>query len=201
LVLDVAKRLKQRIETEIPNAEVVLTRSDDTFVDLEARPEVANQAQADLFISIHANSSRTRSIRGVETYFLNLNPSPEAMEIAARENAASQRAISDLQEIVSQIMTQEWVEESREFAGHVQSALASKADLGRDRGVKQAPLVVLLGANMPSVLAEVSFISNPEDEHELKGETRRQQIADALFDGIHAYFDTLSSFRTAAVRD
>lgn len=201
LVLDLAKRLKERIQKEIPNAEVVLTRDSDTFVPLESRSAAANQAEADLFVSIHANSSRTRSIRGVETYFLNLNPSEEAMEIAARENAASERSISDLQDIVSQIMTQEWGEESRELASHVQAALASKTDLGRDRGVKQAPLVVLLGTNMPSILAEVSFISNPDDERLLKGDERRQQIADALFDGIRSYFETLSSFRTAAVTD
>ena len=201
LVLDVATRLKERIEANMPGTEVVLTRDDDTFVSLESRPGVANAAEADLFISIHANSSRSRSIRGVETYFLNLNPSPEAMEIAARENAASERAISDLQDIVSQIMTQEWVDESREFAGHIQSALASRPVLGRDRGVKQAPLVVLLGANMPSILAEVSFISNPDDELSLKGNERRQEIADALFDGIQSYFDTLSGVHTAEARD
>ena len=201
LVLDIARRLKERIEADIPNAEVMMTRDNDTFVPLEARPSLANQAQADLFISIHANSSRTRSIRGFETYFLNLNPSPEAMEIAARENAASERPLSDLQDIVSQIMMQEWVDESREFAGHIQKALASQTLLGRDRGVKQAPLVVLLGANMPSILAEVSFISNPEDELLLKGAERRQQIADALFEGVRSYFSTLSGFRTAEVRD
>jgi N-acetylmuramoyl-L-alanine amidase len=200
LVLDVARRLEQRIRTDLPNTEVILSRTDDTFVPLEARPALANQVEADLFISIHANSSRTRSIRGFETYFLNLNPSPEAMEIAARENATSERALSDLQDIVSQIMMQEWVDESREFAGHIQKALASGDDFGRDRGVKQAPLVVLLGANMPSILAEISFISNPDDERLLKGGERRQQIADALFEGVRSYFGTLSGYRTAEAR-
>jgi N-acetylmuramoyl-L-alanine amidase len=201
LVLDVAKRLRDRILADLPDADVILTREDDTFVPLEARPSRANTAEADLFISIHANSSRTRSIRGFETYFLNLNTSKDAMEVAARENAFSERATSELPKIVSEIMTQEWLDESREFAGHVQRALASESDMGRDRGVKQAPLVVLLGAKMPSVLAEISFISNPDDERLLKGDVRRQQIADALFEGVRSYFGTLSGFRTAEVRD
>jgi len=200
LVLDIAKRVRARIEADIPNAEVILTREDDTFIPLEQRPSTANQAGADLFISIHANSSRTRSIRGVETYFLNLNPSQEALEIAARENATSERATSEAFSIVSEIMTQEWLDESREFAGHIQKALASRDEFGRDRGVKQAPLVVLLGANMPSILAEISFISNPDDERLLKGDARRQEIADALFEGVRSYFSTLSGIHTAELR-
>ena len=201
VVLDLAKRLRARIQAEFPSAEVLLTRENDTFVPLEARPLAANEAEADLFISIHANSSRSESIRGFETYFLNLDNSKEALDIAARENAASDRPTSHMQDIVRQIMTQEWRDESREFAGHVQRALASRSDLGRDRGVKQAPLVVLVGANMPSILAEVSFISNPDDERLLRSEDRRQQIADALFEGVRSYFGTLGGFRTAEVRD
>lgn len=201
LVLDVAKRLRKRIQEDLPGTEVLLTREDDTYVGLEARPLVANQAGADLFISIHANSSRTQSIRGFETFFLNVTGSQDALEIAARENAASERPLSDMPNILNQIMLQEWADESREFAAHIQKALASRSDLGRDRGVKQAPLVVLLGANMPSILAEISFISNPEDERLLKGDARRQQIADALFEGVRSYFGTLGGFRTAEARD
>jgi N-acetylmuramoyl-L-alanine amidase len=200
LVLDMALQLKDRIEAEI-GAEVVLTRGDDTFIPLETRTAMANQAEADLFISIHANSSQTSSIRGFETYFLNLATSSADREIAARENAASQASISELQDLVQQIMLQDKVEESRELASHIQRAMAERKDFGRDRGVKQAPFVVLIGANMPSILAEVSFISNPEDERLLQGPERRRAIVEALFDGVRSYSNTLSGFRTALAQE
>ena len=200
LVLDIAQRLKERIESEL-DAEVVLTRDDDSFVPLEARTAMANQAEADLFLSIHANASNSQSIRGFETYFLNFSTTREGSEIAARENAASAQSISELQDIVSKIMLRDKVDESREFATHMQRALATKADFGKDRGVKQAPFVVLIGANMPSILAEVSFISNPDDERLLKGTERREQITDALFEGVRSYSKTLSGFETAQARD
>jgi N-acetylmuramoyl-L-alanine amidase len=196
LVIDVARRLKERIESEI-GAEVVMTRDDDSFVPLETRTAMANQAEADLFISIHANASRSWSIRGVETYFLNFTTSNEGLELAARENASSLRSISELQDIVSKIMLRDKVDESREFASHIQKSLAKRKHFGTNRGVKQAPFVVLIGANMPSILAEISFISNPEDERMLKGTDRRQQIAEALFEGVISYSDTLSGFTTA----
>ncbi len=199
LVLDVANLLRERIETEIA-AEVVMTRHDDSFIPLEARTAIANQAEADLFISIHANASKSSSIRGFETYFLNFTTSNEGLEIAARENAASLRSISELQDIVSKIMLRDKVDESREFASHIQESLAKRKHFGRNRGVKQAPFVVLIGANMPSILAEISFISNPEDERMLKGTDRRQQIAEALFEGVRSYSDTLSGFSTAKVQ-
>jgi N-acetylmuramoyl-L-alanine amidase len=198
LVLDLAHRLRERIENEI-GAEVVLTRGDDTFVPLETRTAMANQAEADLFLSIHANSSDVRTIRGFETYILNLATSNEALEIAARENASSQASISELQDLVSKIALQETVDESRELATHIQAAMAARQEFGRNRGVKQAPFVVLIGANMPSILAEVSFISNPDDEQLLKGEDGRRAIVEALFDGVRSYLDTLSAFRTARV--
>ncbi len=200
LVLDIARRLKERIEIEL-NAEVVLTREDDSFVPLETRTAIANQAEADLFLSIHANSSSSQSIRGFETYFLNFSTTREGSEIAARENAASAQSISELQDLVSKIMLRDKVDESREFATHMQRALATTPDFGRDRGVKQAPFVVLIGANMPSILAEVSFISNPDDERLLKGTERREEISDALFEGVRSYSETLSGFETAQARD
>jgi N-acetylmuramoyl-L-alanine amidase len=174
-----------------------MTRDDDSFVPLETRTAMANQAEADLFISIHANASRSWSIRGVETYFLNFTTSNEGLELAARENASSLRSISELQDIVSKIMLRDKVDESREFASHIQKSLAKRKHFGTNRGVKQAPFVVLIGANMPSILAEISFISNPEDERMLKGTDRRQQIAEALFEGVISYSDTLSGFTTA----
>ena len=200
LVLDIARRLKERIETEL-DAEVVLTREDDSFVGLETRTAIANQAEADLFLSVHANSSDSRVIRGFETYFLNFATSREDSEIAARENATSAQSISELEDLVSKIMLRDKMDESREFATHIQRALATAADFGRNRGVKQAPFVVLIGANMPSILSEVSFISNPNDEQLLKGAERREQIADALFEGVRSYSDTLSGIETAQVRD
>ena len=200
LVLDIAHRLKERIESAM-DAEVVLTREDDSFVPLETRTAMANQAEADLFLSVHANSSDSQSIRGYETYFLNFSTTREDSEVAARENAASAQSIFELQDIVSKIMLRDKVDESREFAAHVQRALASAPDFGKDRGVKQAPFVVLIGANMPSILAEVSFISNPDDERQLKGTERREQITEALFQGVRSYAETLSGFETAQARD
>jgi len=196
LVLDVAKRLKALIESEI-GAEVVMTRSDDTFVPLESRTAIANQQGADLFISIHANSSKVRTARGVETYFLNFTTSKDALETASRENAASDRTIHDLQDLVKKIVLRENVDESRELAQHVQAALSKRVDSGPNRGVKQAPFVVLIGATMPSILAEISFISNPDEEKALKTPQYRQQIAESLLNGVRSYADTLSGVKTA----
>ena len=201
LVLDLALRLRDRIESEI-GAEAVLTRNDDTYVPLEARTAIANQAEADLFVSIHANASRDPSIRGFETYVLNLAASRADLEIAARENAASQASISELQDLLSRIVHQDTLEESRELAGHVQRAMAGHdEDFGSDRGVKQAPFVVLIGADMPSILVEVSFISNPSDERLLQGEERRDEIVDALMAGVRSYAETLSGIQSASVEE
>src|SRR5215467_6040240 len=128
------------------------------------RTEIANQQGADLFISTHANSSRVRSVRGVETYSLSFTSSREALETASRENAASERSIHELQDLVKKIMLRDKVDESRELAQHIQHSLAGRKGSGTDRGVRQAPFVVLIGANMPSILAEICFISNPQDE-------------------------------------
>jgi N-acetylmuramoyl-L-alanine amidase len=197
LCLDVALRLGKEIEAKLPGAEVVYTRQDDTFIPLEQRTQIANEAKADLFISIHANSSHDDSARGVETYFLNFSTSDESMEVAARENAASQESLHDLQDIIKKIARNDKIEESKEFAGDVQESLAHKLETGspsiRDRGVKQAPFVVLIGADMPSILAEISFVSNPTDEKLLKNTPQRQKIADGLFHGITTYLDSLNS--------
>ena len=199
LVLDVSRRLKELIEKEM-GAEVVMTRTSDIFVPLEARTAIANQQEADLFISIHANSSRVKTVRGVETFFLNLPSSREALEIASRENAASQKAIHELQDVVRQIMLSDKVDESRELAHHIQKAMATRKNSGVNRGVKQAPFVVLIGANMPSILAEIGFISNPQEEKSIKTPQHRQQIAESLFEGVRSYSDTLSGIKTANVQ-
>jgi N-acetylmuramoyl-L-alanine amidase len=200
LVLDVAMRLKQLVETEL-GAEVVMTRSEDTFVPLETRTAIANEQQADLFISIHANSSRVRSVRGVETYFLNFTSSREALETASRENAASERSIHELQDLVKKIMLRDKVDESRELAQHIQHAMATRKGAGTDRGIKQAPFIVLIGADMPSILAEISFISNPQEERQIKTPAYRQAIAEALFDGVRSYAESLSGTKTAKTQD
>jgi len=204
LVLDVGRRLGKLLETRL-GAEVVYTRKDDTFIPLETRTAVANQARADLFVSIHANSSRDPGARGVETYYLNFTSSPEALEVAARENAVSEKSIYELQDLVKKIALKEKIEESREFAGDVQqslhSGLAVKSPAIRDRGVKKAPFIVLIGANMPSILAEVSFVSNPTDEHRLATSEYRQRIAESLYRGIAKYVNGLSGVKVASKMD
>jgi N-acetylmuramoyl-L-alanine amidase len=201
LVLDVALRLGKLLENKL-GAEVVYTRDDDTFIPLETRTAIANKEQADLFISIHANSSRDPSARGVETYYLNFTSSPDALEVAARENAVSQQSIHELQDLVKKIALKEKIEESREFAADVQKSLYlglnGKNPGERNRGVKKAPFVVLIGANMPSILAEISFVSNPRDEKKLKTSVYRQQIAESLYKGVAKYINGLSGVKVAA---
>jgi N-acetylmuramoyl-L-alanine amidase len=197
LCLDVALRLGRLIEEKLPGAEVVYTRKDDTFIPLEERTAIANQAKADLFVSIHANSSHDRSARGVETFYLNFATTEESMEVASRENALSQESLHDLQDLIKKIARNEKIEESKELANDIQDSLAQRLQLvshsERNRGVKKAPFVVLIGANMPSVLSEISFVSNPSDEKLLRKSDQRQRIADGLYRGITAYLDSLNS--------
>ena len=204
LVLEVGRRLGKLLETRL-GAEVVYTRKDDTFIPLETRTAIANQQRADLFISVHANSSSDEDARGVETYYLNFTSSPEALEVAARENAVSEKSIYELQDLVKKIALKEKIEESREFAGDVQeslhSGLAAKSPGIRDRGVKKAPFIVLIGANMPSILAEISFVSNPGDEHRLATSEYRQRIAESLYRGIAKYVNGLSGVKVASKMD
>jgi len=204
LVLDVGRRLGKLLQTRL-GADVIYTRKDDTFIPLETRTSIANQEQADLFVSIHANSSRDPDARGVETYYLNFTSSAEALDVAARENAASDKSIHELQDLVKKIALKEKIEESREFASNVQralhSGLAVKSPGVRDRGVKKAPFVVLIGANMPSILAEVSFVSNPGDERRLETPEYRQRIAESLYRGISKYVSGLSGVKVASKID
>jgi N-acetylmuramoyl-L-alanine amidase len=201
LVLDVALRLGRLLETRL-GADVIYTRDDDTFIPLETRTAVANEHQADLFISVHANSSPDPSARGVETYYLNFTSDPGALEVAARENAVSQKSIFELQDLVKKITLKEKIEESRELASDVQQSLygglASKRSTLRDRGVKKAPFVVLIGANMPSILAEISFVSNPADAAKLETPEYREKIAESLYKGIAKYAGGLSGVKVAS---
>ena len=204
LVLDVGRRLGKLLQTRL-GADVVFTRKDDTFIPLETRTSIANQEQADLFVSIHANSSRDPGARGVETYYLNFTSSAEALDVAARENAASDKSVYELQDLVKKIALKEKIEESREFASNVQralhSGLAAKSPGIRDRGVKKAPFIVLIGANMPSILAEISFVSNPGDERRLQTSEYRQRIAESLYRGISKYVGGLSGVKVASKID
>ncbi len=197
LCLDVALRLGNLIEQKLPGADVIYTRKDDIFVPLEERTRIANDAKADLFISIHANSSRDPSARGVETFYLNFATSEESMEVAARENANSQESMHDLQDLIKKIARNDKIEESKDLAGDIQDNLTERLQLvsrsEKNRGVKKAPFVVLIGANMPSVLSEVSFVSNPNDERLLRKGDQRQRIADGLYRGISIYLDGLNS--------
>jgi N-acetylmuramoyl-L-alanine amidase len=197
LCLDVALRLGKIIQQRLPGAEVVYTRSDDTFIPLEERTRTANQSKADLFISIHANSSHDHAARGIETYYLNLKGSPDAMEVAARENATAQESIHDLEDIVKKIARSEKIDESRELAADIQESLAKRIQklnkTVKDRGVRKAPFVVLVGADMPSILTEISFLSNPADERLLKNPEHRQRVAEGLYQGMANYLQSLNS--------
>ena len=190
VVLDIARRLAQRLEAQ-PGVEVVMTRTGDTFVPLRGRTALANEVKADLFLSIHANASRNPKAHGVETYFLDFALDPEAEQIAARENLAASGTMKELESLLETIAANSKLRESREFAATIQRAMVSNlqpvnADV-RDLGVKQAPFFVLIGARMPSVLAEVSFVTNRHEASLLATDAYRDRIANALLEGILRY--------------
>ena len=201
LVLDVALRLEKMVRAEL-GAEVILTRATDVFVPLEERTAIANSRGADLFLSIHANSSRNSTARGIETYFLSFARNAHAEEVAARENAISAATLKDLQGLVKAIALNSKIEESKDFATSVQESMVANVR-GRypvaDRGVHTAPFYVLIGANMPSVLAEIAFVSNPEDEKHLKTADFRDTMAKSLLRGVRDYLDSLSRLPARAL--
>jgi N-acetylmuramoyl-L-alanine amidase len=204
LVLDVTLRLRALLEKQ-PGFEVTLTRDKDIFVPLEERTAIANRQEADLFLSIHANASRNPNAHGIETYFLNFASNPDAAAVAARENASSGRAMHHLPEIVRAIALNNKIDESRDFATMIQTAMVRRLSARnkevRDLGVKQAPFVVLIGATMPSVLAEISFVSHKQEAALLKTPAYRQHIAEALLDGILRYQASLKGMQTIAARE
>jgi len=201
VVLDIALRVGKLVQERM-GAEVIYTRSDDTFVLLGGRTALANEKKADLFLSIHANSSPVAKISGVETYYLNINGTKDAMDVASRENGPTQNSIFDLQDIVKKIALHDKSEESHEFAKRVEASLYAfslKYFPGtRDRGVKTAPFIVLIGANMPSVLAEIGFVSNSKEESLLAKSDYRQKLAEALYHGMEKYTEGLAHFQAAA---
>jgi N-acetylmuramoyl-L-alanine amidase len=202
IVLDVAQRLEKILVKN--NLEVILTRRTDTFVPLEERTAIANREAADLFLSIHVNASANGRARGVETYFLNFASNPEAEAVAARENSSSGRTMHSLPEIVRAIALNNKLDESRDLAGLVQRAmirrLRAQNKLVKDLGVKQAPFVVLIGAAMPSVLAEISFLTNRSEAALLRTGAYRQHVAQALADAVMQYQQSLKKVAAVAMQ-
>ena len=202
IVLDIALRLEKLLVKE--GLEVVLTRRTDVFVPLEERTAIANREGADLFLSIHANSGRDPKARGVEVYYLSFASNPEAEAVAARENATSSGGMHNLPGIVRAIALNNKLDESRDLAQMVQGALTTRlapANAGiRSRGVKKAPFVVLIGAQMPSVLAEIGFITNKAEVALLKTPAYRQKIAESLQAAVVQYQKALKRQTSVATR-
>lgn len=203
LVLDVTLRL-EKLLLQQPGMEVVLTRRTNEYLSLEERTDLANRESADLFLSIHANASANAAARGVETYFLNFALNPQAEAVAARENAASGKTMSSLPGIIQAITLNSKLNESRDFAASIQRALVRGMRGGnktlKDLGVKQAPFMVLIGASMPSVLAEISFVTHQQEARLLKLPGYRQRIAESLLAGILRYQQSLKKVQTAALK-
>lgn len=203
LVLDVALRVEKLLK-KVQGVEVIVTRRTDDFVPLPERTAIANRAAADLFLSIHANASPNPQARGIETYFLNFANNVSAAAVAARENAASTLAMGEMPDIVKAIAMNNKVDESRDFATHVQHAMSEQLRHSnrtlKDLGVKQAPFVVLIGATMPAVLAEISFVTNPQEAKLLKSSAYRQKIAESLFNAIRKYQTSLKTAPAVALQ-
>ena len=190
MVLALAKKLAQKIRSELACA-AVLTRETDKYLTLEERTAIANTKNADLFISIHTNSARDKRAYGLETFFLNLATDDEAIRVAAFENATSEKNISDLQTILTDLMQNAKINESSRLAAHVQSELSGHMKKTyskiKSKGVKQAPFYVLLGAQMPAILIETSFISNPRECKRLMDPRYQDKLCEGIVRGIKAY--------------
>ncbi|WP_232367164.1 N-acetylmuramoyl-L-alanine amidase [Desulfocicer vacuolatum] len=190
VVLSMAKKLAKKMKSRL-KCNVIMTRTKDKFLSLEKRTAIANTQNADLFISLHCNAAENKKLAGVETYFLNLATDDEAINVAARENATSKKNISDLQSILNDLMKNAKINESGRLAKHVQKAictgLSKKYSNIHNLGVKQAPFYVLLGASMPSILVETSFISNKLECKRLLQSSYQNRICDGIIDGVAAY--------------
>lgn len=205
LVLDLALRLEERLHAAVPELDVVLTRRGNEYLPLEARTTLANRAEADLFLSIHANASEDPDTRGIETYYLDLADDSRAEALAARENVGGLATMNHLDGLLQAIASNSKVDESREFAQTVQQTmlrtLRTVDSEIPDLGVKQAPFLVLIGARMPSILVEVSFLTNTNDATLLSSDAYRDQIVDALFAGILQYQRSLGTEPVVALAD
>jgi N-acetylmuramoyl-L-alanine amidase len=203
LTLDIALRLEKLLAEEA-GIEVAMTRRDNTYVPLEERTAIANREGADLFLSIHANASRNSAAHGVETYYLSFASTPDAEAVAARENSASERAMHNLPDIIKAIALNNKLDESRDLAAMVQESMVTRLRRShknlRNLGVKKAPFVVLIGAGMPSVLAEISFLTNRQEAQLLKTAAYKQKIAEALHAAVMKYRRALKRQSTVADR-
>ena len=196
VVLDVTRRLGRLLQDRL-GMDVIYTRKTDVFIPLQERTAIANRANADLFLSIHANSSDDHSVRGIETYYLDFTQNPRALAVAARENATGELSTHSLQTLIQRIALNDKQQESREFAGDLLTNLVSATRV-EDRGVKSAPFVVLIGARMPSVLAEISFLSDATDARLLRNGAYRERIAEALYNGVKRYLESLNGVQAVA---
>ncbi|HXV62662.1 MAG TPA: N-acetylmuramoyl-L-alanine amidase [Vicinamibacteria bacterium] len=193
VVLDISRRVAKLLEDDF---DVLMTRDSDIFIPLEERTAIANTKGGDLFVSIHLNAARSARPGGTETYYLNLATTPDAAEVAARENAVTTRRLGELQSLLQKVMNNSRILESRDFATHVQDTLAeqlytSKKD-SRNRGVKTAPFYVLLGAQIPSILVEVAYVTNANDASSLNKVAFRQKVAESIAAGIRSYHRNLA---------
>jgi N-acetylmuramoyl-L-alanine amidase len=196
VVLEIGKRLARKLREEL-GLEVVMTRTDDRYLTLEERTAFANTRTGDLFVSIHTNASRDPRAYGTETYFLNLATDDESIRVAAMENATSTKNISDLHSILNDLLKNAKINESSRLAAFVQGALVKNLNLKgydriKDKGVKQAPFYVLLGARMPSILVETAFISNREECQRLTNPSYQENLADSIAKGVRTYMQQLS---------
>ncbi len=194
IVLRVAKKLKPLLEKET-GCQVVITRKDDRYISLEERTAIANTNDADLFISLHINAHHLSKVHGLETYFLSLSTNAEAMRVAARENSISERQLSDLQDILSDLLNNSNIDESSQLAQYVHNSILSGLERNdfhniKNLGVKQAPFTVLIGAEMPAILIEIAFISNPIDAKNLKKDAFLNSVASDIANGIQGYINS-----------
>lgn len=188
VALDIARRLRASLKAELPGVEIVLTRDSDRYVSLEERTAIANARNADLFISVHANASQSSAASGIETFVLD----PSAVKPDEGEGPSEAPAAKAVSQAYASVGFASQLSESRSLARFVQGSLvrgisARSPRSARDRGIKHASFAVLRGARMPSILAEVSFVSNPDDENRLRTPGFRQRIASSLTSGIRAY--------------
>jgi N-acetylmuramoyl-L-alanine amidase len=194
VTLRIAKKLAAKIEKEL-KIEAVLTRDNDSFIHLEGRPGIAKAERGDLFISIHANSAASKSAYGIETYHLDFTADRGAIAVAARENATSERGVSEQESILRDLVLTSKRNDSIQLARAVQGSLvgnlSKKYDHVRDLGVKGAPFVVLIGANIPAILVEVGFVSNPREAKRLQSDKYLDSLTDSIVDGIDKYTNTL----------
>ncbi len=196
ITLDIALRLRRILLKNLKNCKVYLTRDKDFYVGLWERSKIANKLPADIFISIHINSSKKKSSNGISTYYLNITEDPEAIRVASRENKNNNATISDIPKLINRILKNTKISESRLLAKVVQTELLSytrtKYKRVKSLGVKKAPFVVLLGTKMPAILVESSFISNTAEAKRLKTDVYRETIAQGVYRGIKRYINILS---------